>query len=118
MALVLVVDDELPIAKLLEDVLADEGHRVVLAANGNQALERAMDETPSIIITDLMMPEMDGAALIAALAAHADLRNVPVVVMSSLPEATVSHRCQGYRAFLRKPFRIFDVVDLVAAIVL
>jgi CheY-like chemotaxis protein len=116
-AVVLVVDDEYGIANLLEDVLRDEGHKVVTASNGRQALERVATERPDLIFADYMMPVMDGAALLSALAADSDLKNIPVILASSLPEATVSERCTGYTIFLRKPFRIFDVLDLVARMV-
>jgi CheY-like chemotaxis protein len=114
MAVVLVADDEFGIVKLLEEVLTDEGHRVLIATNGQQALDHAAKEKPSLVLTDFMMPVMDGAALMKAMAADALLVDIPVVVMSSIPEATVAERCSGYVAFVRKPFNIFAVVDLVA----
>ena len=85
MAVVLVVDDEFGIVKLLEEVLTDEGHRVVIATNGQQALERAAKEKPSLVVTDFMMPVMDGAALVKAMRADPQLADVPVVIMSSMP---------------------------------
>ena len=114
MAVVLVVDDEFGIVKLLEEVLGDEGHRVLIATNGRQALERAAVERPDLVLTDFMMPVMDGAALMKALARDPALARIPVVVMSSIPEATVMDRCPGYAAFVAKPFNIFAVIDLVA----
>ena len=116
MAVVLVVDDEFGIVKLLEEVLTDEGHRVLVAANGQQALGVAARERPSLVLTDFMMPVMDGAALVKAMAADAALAAIPVVMMSSIPEATVARSCSGYVAFVRKPFNIFAVVDLVAGL--
>ena len=114
MALVLVVEDELSIARLLEDVLVDEGHRVLVAGNGQQALRLAANETPSVVLTDFMMPVMDGSSLVRAMAADETLKAVPVIVMSSMPEASVAERCTGYVAFVRKPFRINDIVRLIA----
>jgi CheY-like chemotaxis protein len=114
MAVVLVVDDEFGIAKLLEDVLTDEGHHVLVATNGRQGLERAQIECPDLVLTDYMMPVMDGAALVAALAAKEELARVPVVMMSSMLETTVAERCSGYTLFVRKPFKIFDIIDIVA----
>ena len=61
MAVILVVDDEIGIANLLADVLSDEGHRVLVAVNGRDALKRAEEERPDLVITDYMMPVMDGA---------------------------------------------------------
>jgi CheY-like chemotaxis protein len=115
-ALVLVVDDEFGIVKLLEEVLTDEGHRVLIATNGQQALDRAAKEKPALVLTDFMMPVMDGATLVKAMATDSALKDVPVVVMSSIPESTVAERCSGYVAYVRKPFKIFDVVDLVASL--
>jgi CheY-like chemotaxis protein len=114
MALVLVVDDEFGIVKLLEEVLKDEGHQVLVAANGRQALEQAAKATPALIITDLMMPVMDGAELIKAMAADQQLAKVPVILISSVPEAMIAERISSYTAFVQKPFNIFDLIDLVA----
>jgi CheY-like chemotaxis protein len=113
MAVVLVVDDEVGIAHLLSDVLSDEGHRVMVAANGHEALKRAEQERPDLVITDFMMPVMDGAQLIKAMAEHPDLKGVPVFLISSVPEVAVRDKCSGYALFIRKPFRIYDVVDQV-----
>jgi len=116
-AVVLVVDDEFGVANLLEDVLRDEGHRVLTASNGRQALECIAAERPDLIFTDYMMPVMDAAAMLSTIAANPDLASIPIVLMSSLPEVAVAERCNGYAAFIRKPFRIFDVVDLMAKFV-
>jgi CheY-like chemotaxis protein len=113
MAVVLVVDDEVGIANLLTDVLSDEGHRVLVAVNGHEALKRAQEERPDLVITDFMMPVMDGAQLIKALAEYRDLKGVPVFLMSSAPEAVIRDNCSGYALFIRKPFEIYDVIDLV-----
>jgi CheY-like chemotaxis protein len=117
MATVLVVDDEFGIATLLKDVLEDENHRVLLATNGKHALERIAEEQPQLIITDMMMPVMDGAVFVKALSATPTLSTIPVIIMSSLPEAAVKERCPNYAAFLRKPFVIFDVIDIVAGLI-
>ena len=114
MAVILVVDDEFGIVKLLEEVLEDEGHRVLVASNGRQALERAAKDQPALVITDFMMPVMNGAELIKSMAGDARLSNVPVILISSVPEATVAERISGYAAFVRKPFNIFNLIDLVA----
>lgn len=115
MATVLVVDDEHAIASLLENVLEDEGHRVLVASNGRIALVRAAETRPDLVITDFMMPVMDGAELVKAMAADAALAGVPVIVMSSMPEAAVTERCPGVKlVFLRKPFNIFELIELVA----
>jgi CheY-like chemotaxis protein len=117
MATVLVVEDEFAIAALLEMVLTDEGHHVLTAANGRQGLERlAEGPRPDLVITDYMMPVLDGAGLLRAMREDEAQRDIPCIVMSSMPEANVRERINGYAAFLRKPFDLDAVVQLVATI--
>jgi CheY-like chemotaxis protein len=113
MATVLVVDDEYGIAELLEAVLVDEGHRVLTASNGKHGLSVMEKEKPDVIFLDYMMPIMDGAAMLSHMRSNPALRNMPVVMMSSIPEATVAERCKGYALFLRKPFNVFQVIEVV-----
>jgi CheY-like chemotaxis protein len=113
MATVLIVDDEYGIAELLEAVLADEGHRVLTASNGKNGLSVLETEKPDLIFLDYMMPVMDGATMLSHMSKDASLREIPVVLMSSIPEDTVAERCRGYSLFLRKPFDIFHVIGVV-----
>jgi CheY-like chemotaxis protein len=117
MARVLIVDDEFGIAELLEAVLVDEGHSVLTASNGRHGLQRLEEETPDIIFLDFMMPVMDGAGVLQGLARSDRLRDIPVVMMSSIPEASVVERCAGFKLFLRKPFSVFEVIDIVDRLV-
>ena len=68
---VLVVDDDAPIAEVVAEMIAFMGHRVHVAANGRHALELARAIRPALVVTDLMMPDLDGAGLIVALRAEA-----------------------------------------------
>jgi len=116
MALVLVVDDEFGITELFDAVLTDEGHRVLTAMNGRQGLEMLAAERPDLVFTDYMMPVMDGAAMLGAIAADPGLQGIPVVVMSSMPEAVVAERCSGYATFMRKPFKLPELLDVVGQV--
>jgi len=82
---ILVVDDEPPVRLFLEQLLADEGFRVLSAPDGPQALAMAKAHHPDLITMDLMMPGMDGATTIRRLRADPDTRHIPVVVISALP---------------------------------
>ena len=117
MATVLVVEDEFGIADLIEAVLEDEGHRILIAVNGKHGLEMLSQERPDVIFLDYMMPVMDGAGLLRGMAKDPSSRDIPVVLMSSLPEATVAERCNGYTIFLRKPFKITDVLSLTERLI-
>jgi CheY-like chemotaxis protein len=117
MATVLVVEDEFGVADLIEAVLEDEGHRVLTAANGKQGLELLTGEHPDLVFLDYMMPVMNGAAVLNSIADDPSLRDIPIVMMSSLSEATVAERCSGYTIFMRKPFKITDVKSLTKRLI-
>jgi CheY-like chemotaxis protein len=116
-ALILVVDDEFSVAEVLQSVLADAGHEVVMAVNGRQGLDLLGKRRPDMVLLDFMMPIMDGPAMLKAMKENPAYRNVPAVVMSSLPESAVAEAARGmYAAFLRKPFKLAAVTDIVKTI--
>ncbi len=106
----LVVDDEFGVAEVLETLLTEEGYRVMTASNGRQALARLAEMRPDAVLLDYMMPLLDGVGVLRAIQANSALAGLPVVVMSSLPESAVQERFTGHAAFLRKPFRISEVL--------
>lgn len=114
MAKILVVDDEFGIGELLRDLLSDEGHEVLLAINGRQGLELMAQARPELVFLDFMMPVLDGAGVLKAMAADLALSQIPVILMSSLAEATIKTRARGHVHYVRKPFRIEDVIELAA----
>lgn len=117
MATVLIVEDEFVIADLLEMALTDEGYCVLLAANGREGLELLAERTrPDLVITDYMMPILDGAGLLQAMRQSEAQRDIPVIVMSSMPEANMRERIAGYAAFVRKPFQLDAMIQLVASV--
>ncbi|HWL83680.1 MAG TPA: response regulator [Roseomonas sp.] len=114
MATILVVDDEPLIAMALEAALEDAGHRVTTAANGRQALEKmAGTAPPDLVLLDMMMPVMNGPAMLAAMAADPRLRATPVIVVSSLTEAKIRTLTTGFVATLQKPYTVHEVLGLV-----
>ena len=117
MSLILVVDDEFSVAEVLQSVLADAGHEVVMAVNGQQGLELLGKRSPDLVLLDFMMPIMDGPAMLKAMREDRAYRKSPAVVMSSLPESAVSEVARGmYAAFLSKPFKLAAVTDLVKTV--
>ena len=117
MALILVVDDEFSVAEVLQSVLADSGHEVITAVNGRQALERLDERRPDLVLLDFMMPIMDGPALLRAMRQHPSYRDIPAVVMSSLPKRVVAQAAGGlFSAILRKPFKLAAVIETVETV--
>jgi two-component system chemotaxis sensor kinase CheA len=113
---VLIVEDEWAIADWLQVLLSENGYNVLSAGNGREALDILHRETPDLVLTDFMMPFVDGAGLIAAMREKPATRDIPVVVMTSLLESVVRDRVAGYRAYLRKPFREADLMKIVREI--
>ncbi|MBU8545934.1 MULTISPECIES: response regulator [Roseomonadaceae] len=77
---ILLAEDEALAAMAIEEELLAEGYEVVLAADGQAALEAARVRKPDLLLTDLRMPRLDGAGLIRAL--RAEMPDLPVVVMT------------------------------------
>ena len=65
-----------------------------------------------------MMPVLDGPGLLRAMRKTEAHRDIPCIVMSSMPEANVRERIDGYAAFVRKPFHLAAVIQLVATIII
>jgi GAF domain-containing protein/CheY-like chemotaxis protein/anti-sigma regulatory factor (Ser/Thr protein kinase) len=80
---VLVVDDDAEIRQLLRRMLEPEGYTVVEAENGRVALERLREISPSVVLLDLMMPEMDGFAFVTEFRRHEPWRAIPIVVITA-----------------------------------
>jgi CheY-like chemotaxis protein len=80
---VLVVEDDSSVREMLRRVLAQDGLKVLEATNGVEALERVEGHTPSLILLDLMMPEMDGFGFMSELRAKREWQSIPVVVITA-----------------------------------
>ncbi len=109
---ILVVDDEASIAELLSVLLEFEGYRVEVARDGMEALARIAQHRPDLVLTDLMMPRMDGAELCRAIKSSPESATMPVVLMSSAHDKA-ARRSFPFAAFVPKPF-FFD--ELLASI--
>jgi CheY-like chemotaxis protein len=100
---ILIAEDEFGLAEMLKDMLGEHGYDVTLAINGRLALDILGERRVDLVITDMMMPVMDGAELVMEIRKSQLLRDIPVVAMTSLPLASVKP-VGLYDAVLRKPF--------------
>jgi CheY-like chemotaxis protein len=113
---VLLVDDELSSAEVLALVLAGEGYQVTLAADARQALERLEDAAPQLVVTDFMMPGMNGADLAQAIREKEPYLGIPVLMISGAPESALKSYPRSYDIFLRKPFGLEAFLQALAAL--
>lgn len=110
---VLVADDEPLTAEMLALMLAFRGFEVVCAHDGAEALEKALEWKPDVILLDVVMPELEGDAVARALRSHDELRERPVILISSCDEGEVGWREAGANVFLQKPIDLVGLPDLV-----
>jgi CheY-like chemotaxis protein len=113
MSMILIVDDDSNSLWLLQVVLEGRGHHVMLADDGQQALEMASRWLPDVIVTDWNMPRMDGDVLCERLKCYPALALIPVIMTSARPPPL--DRSGLWNFFLRKPV---DIEALAATVYL
>ncbi len=103
---ILLVEDDPDTAQAVQCMLEVLGHRVTWAANGLEALRAAGETSPDLVITDMLMPEMDGIEVVLTFTEH--FAEVPILAMSAQQDAPYmpSAKVLGARAFLAKPFNL------------
>lgn len=114
---VLVVDDDADIRITVAQVLENAGYHTLTAGDGLEALQILRSEPqlrPSIVLLDVMMPNMDGRQFREEQRRDADLRQIPVIVFSAHPEISSIARTLGADGYLAKPLRASEIVDAVA----
>jgi diguanylate cyclase (GGDEF)-like protein len=112
---VLVVDDSPEVSRLLELILTRAGYRVVVAADGRQAVDLARSVRPDLLVLDVMMPEMDGLAVTRLLRADPQLANVSIIMLTA--RGLAADKLEGLTAgaddYMAKPF---DPGELLARV--
>ena len=113
---ILVVDDEPSMIDLMQLMLAQLGYEVSTASDGKQGLRIIESEEPDLIITDIIMPDMEGIEFIRSLAK--ERKGLPVIVMSGHPVGMRFLnivRAFGAKAALQKPFTSEQLSEVIAA---
>ena len=102
---ILVVEDEIEIKAYLKSELSDE-YKVETCNNGKEAYDLILRDTPDLVISDVMMPEMDGLALCRKIKQNTNVNHVPIILLTakSKPEDTLEGMETGADAYMVKPF--------------
>ncbi|HRA13158.1 MAG TPA: response regulator, partial [Giesbergeria sp.] len=113
--LVLVVDDSITVRRVTQRLLQREGYRVALAADGLQALERLQEERPTVVLSDIEMPRMDGFDLARNIRADAALRDLPIIMITSrIAQKHREHAMElGVNHYLGKPYSDEELLSLI-----
>ncbi|MCC3405245.1 MAG: urea ABC transporter substrate-binding protein [Microcoleus sp. PH2017_10_PVI_O_A] len=112
-ATVLVIDDDPDSRDLIARCLSKQGFRVLSSASGEAGLELAKESLPDAITLDVMMPSMDGWAVLSALKADPDLANIPVIMLTFLDDQNQGLEL-GAAEYLRKPLDYKRFADLLS----
>lgn len=110
---VLIVDDDAAILEMIAELLSYEGYKVVTCSEGREAVAFAHSTDPALILLDLMMPEMSGWQVIAALRLSPQTRAIPIVLLSARRDLADAARELKVAAYLEKPFDLDELLDLV-----
>lgn len=115
---ILIVDDDIDSLKLIGLMLQRHGYEVIAANAGNQALSKALQEHPDLIILDIMMPDMDGYEVCRRLRANAETRPIPIIMFTA--KTLVDDKVAGFEAgaddYLTKPTHPAELASRVKAI--
>ena len=115
--LILVADDDTDVRELVVFRLERAGYRVVTAADGQEAVEVALERSPDVCVIDVMMPKLDGYQVTERLRASPGLAEVPIVLLTaSVEDAAVNRGFEvGASDYIKKPFGPHELLERIAA---
>ena len=113
---ILVVDDEPTIVRLMEFILARQGHQMVVAVNGEEALAKIRAEQPDLVLLDIMMPRLDGYEVAQRLRADPATAKLPIIMLSAKAQEEDIRKGVdvGVDEYITKPFSPEHLVHVVA----
>jgi CheY-like chemotaxis protein len=110
---ILVVDDDPDVRDAITSVLGDEGYQVTSAGSGREALEQLRRQTrPSLILLDMVMPDMDGWRFRMELKKLPELAGIPVVILSAHGNVRDAALALGASDYLRKPLQVDSLLEI------
>ena len=118
MATILIAEDNPVNQRMLTFILKKEGHTIITAGHGIEALDRLAETTIDVVITDIGMPEMDGITLLKQMRADASYEKLPVIVITASGEDVdyATARKAGANDLLTKPVSSRQLIDTVGRV--
>lgn len=115
MARILIAEDNAEIRALVSSILSEEGHKVTVAQNGQQALDMMMQDAPDLLVLDIMMPQVDGYTVLKELKASGIRDAVKILVLTA--KTSESDWVRGYKlgadSYITKPFDIDELTSQI-----
>ncbi len=112
---ILVVDDDRDIVSLLRYQLQARGYQVIVAATGDQAIRRAIEEQPSLITLDILLPDRNGFEVLRELKERQETAHIPVIVLSVVQDETSGYRL-GAADYITKPVTEDRLLDSISRV--
>jgi len=113
MARILIAEDNAEIRTLVSSILVEEGHKVGVAQNGQQALDMMMDDAPDVLVLDIMMPQMDGYTVLKELKSSGIKETMKILILTA--KTSESDWVRGYKlgadSYLTKPFDTDELIN-------
>lgn len=112
---ILLAEDDLENIAMFSRYIRSRGYQVIVAHNGVEALARAREVRPDLILMDMQMPEMDGLETTRRIRANDDLAAIPIIALTALAMAGDADRClaAGANAYMSKPVRLRELILLI-----
>ncbi len=109
---ILLVDDEPMIIRMVGDRLQMEGYEVLVAMDGQEAMEKAQTEQPDLIILDLMLPKLNGYSVCSVLKRDPRYQKIPIVIFTAKTDESEEEMklLSGADAFVHKPFKASELL--------
>lgn len=118
MSRILIVEDNEKNRKLFKLVLGSIGHELLLAENGEEGLRTAKETRPDLILMDIQMPVMDGISALKALKSDEDMRDIPVIALTSYAMKGDRERLidVGFTGYIAKPVNVDEFTNMVGEV--
>lgn len=113
---VLVVEDDSALRDVVEEIIEGEGYSVITARDGEEGLQRLADDRPALVISDVMMPRLNGWQLCQAVASTPSLQSIPVIMMTASPNIGGGVGC-AYAALIAKPIDFDQFLGTITEII-
>ncbi len=110
---ILLIDDEPEITEMLKFRLESYQYQIITATNGDEGLQLAEKEKPDLVISDVMMPKMDGYTFVREMKSRASTRNIPIIVLTAKPGMKDLFAMEGISDYLIKPYKPEELVQKV-----
>ncbi len=112
---ILVIEDNIDVRENIEELLQLSGFKVTTAENGKIGVAKALEETPDLILCDIMMPEMDGYGVLRILSNNPSTMNTPFIFLTAKAEKDDFRKGMGLGAddYITKPFDDVELLDAI-----